>query len=56
MRKSFAIQAIEVVLPIKPLISVASLKRTESPLQYWSRVHLEFLLAEQAKYKHPKIY
>jgi len=56
MRKSFAARSIEDILPVKSIVSVASLKRKESPLQYWSRVHLEFLLSEQAKYKHPTIY
>ncbi len=55
MRKSFAARAIQDALPVKTIIAVASLKRTESPLQYWSRLHLEFLLAEQAKFKHPHI-
>jgi hypothetical protein len=52
MRKSFATLTIE---DDKTIASVASQIRTETPLQHWSRLHLEFLQAEQAKHKYPKI-
>ena len=56
MGKSFAVRTRENILPVNPIISVASLKYRDSPQQYWSRLHLAFLLAEHAKDKHPEIY
>lgn len=46
MRKSSVARTVNSRLPVKTIVGIASLKRFESPLQYWSRLHINFLMAQ----------
>ena len=53
MRKSLEVRVNEDIVQVKPTETPAQLTRAETPLQHWSRLHLEFLLAEHFKAMNP---